>query len=105
VIEFEIGMRWTDLWRLAWRPWVPVAFAGMLRPEAGGAGGAGGGFVHTRFGVRRGGPVVVQRWRSAEALDAWARRDRAHAQPWGRFRRDEARRTADWGIWHRVRPV
>jgi hypothetical protein len=99
VIEFEIGMRWTDLWRLARRPWVPAAFAGMLRP------GAGEDFVHTRFGVRRGGPVVIQRWRSAEALDAWARRDHAHARPWGRFRREEARRTADWGIWHAVRHV
>jgi len=99
VVEFEIGMRWADLWRLARRPWVPAAFLAMLRPDA------ASGFVHTRFAVRRGGPVVIQRWRSRQALDGWARGDARHAVPWGRFRRDEARRTADWGIWHELRTV
>jgi hypothetical protein len=98
-VDFEIGMRWQDLWRLAHRPWVPLAFLGMLRPDP------ATGFVHTRFAVRRDGPVVVQRWRSRAALDGWARRDAGHAAPWGRFRRDEARRTAEWGIWHRVETV
>jgi hypothetical protein len=99
MVDFEIGMRWADLWRLAWRPWVPMAFLHMLRP------GPATGFVQTRIGVRRGGPVVVQRWSSREALDSWARGDGSHATPWRRFRRHEARRTADWGIWHRLSRV
>ena len=98
-VEFVIGMRWSHLWRLAWRPWVPVAFARMLAPapEA--------GLERTRLGIRTSGPVVVQRWASREAVDAWARdADRPHADSWARFRR-EVGGTADWGVWHEVGPV
>ena len=98
-IEFVIGMRWLELWRLAARPWVPVAFARMLvpQPEA--------GLRRTRLGVRPGGPVVVQEWESREAVDAWARdRARPHAIPWGRFRRQHGG-TAAWGVWHEVQPL
>jgi hypothetical protein len=98
-IEFVIGMRWHALWRLAIRPWVPVAFARMLLPQP------GAGLRRTRFGVRQGGPVVVQEWESREAVDAWARdRGQAHAVPWGRFRR-EVGGTADWGVWHEIQPL
>lgn len=94
-VRFEIGMRWSALWRLAHRPWVARAFLGMLRTEG------ADGLCRTWFGVRRGGPVVVQEWEGRDALDRWARADAAHARPWSRFRR-EAGGTAAWGIWHRV---
>lgn len=95
-VTFLIGMRWRALWRLVRWPWVALAFAGMLRarPET--------GLRRTRLGVRRGGPVVVQRWNSRAQLDAWARApDQAHLAPWRRFRR-EAGGTAAWGVWHEV---
>ena len=96
-VEFVIGMRWQHLWRLASRPWVPLAFARMLLPGAGGA-------TATRLAVRPAGPVVVQRWPSRDAVDRWARAaDPAHAGAWARFRR-EVGGTADWGVWHEVRP-
>ena len=96
-VIFLIGMRWRALWRLVRSPWVALAFARMLRarPEA--------GLAETRLGVRRAGPVVVQRWRSPAELRRWARaREQAHVGPWQRFRR-EVGRTATWGVWHEVR--
>jgi Domain of unknown function (DUF4188) len=96
-IEFEIGMRWAQLWRLAARPWVPAAFAGMVRPSR------NAGLLRTRVRVTPAGPAVVQLWRDRPAVDGWARdRAESHAQPWGRFAR-EAGGTHAWGIWHRVR--
>jgi hypothetical protein len=95
-VRFVIGMRWGALWRLARRPWVARAFVDMLRaePEA--------GLLRTRFGVRTAGPVVIQRWRSAEELHRWARdRQQAHAEPWRRFRAAYGG-TAAWGVWHEV---
>lgn len=96
-IEFEIGMRWAQLWRLAARPWVPRAFLGMVRPEV------NDGLLRTWIRVTPHGPAVVQLWESKPAVDGWARdRAQSHAVPWGRFAR-EAGSTQDWGIWHRVR--
>src|SRR4051812_5864850 len=98
-VEFVIGMRWDALWRLAWRPWVPLAFARMLLPQP------GAGLRATRLGVRRAGPVVVQRWDSRRAVDDWARaRGRPHLGAWRRFRR-EVGGTADWAVWHEVGPA
>jgi hypothetical protein len=98
-IEFVIGMRWDQLWRLGMRPWVPLAFARMVLPQP------GSGLQGTRLGVRPAGPVVVQRWASREAVDAWARdRARPHAISWGRFAREESG-TAAWGVWHEVAPA
>lgn len=98
-IEFEIGMRWRSLWRLAARPWVPVAFARMLHaPED-------GSLLRTWLRVTPAGPAVVQAWRDRTAVDAWSRDpDAAHIGPWRRFAR-EADGTAAWGIWHRVGPA
>ncbi len=96
-IEFEIGMRWAQLWRLAARPWVPAAFLGMIRPSR------NDGLLRTWLRVRPSGPAVVQLWESRPAVDGWARdHAQSHAEPWGRFAR-EAGTTAAWGIWHRVR--
>jgi hypothetical protein len=98
-VEFVIGMRWAQLWRLAARPWVPMAFARMLTT------GRRPGLERTRFGVRRDGPVVVQRWRDRQAVDGWARASgEAHQAPWSRFAREAPGGTASWGIWHEVAP-
>jgi hypothetical protein len=99
-VSFLIGMRWSELWRLAATPWVGASFAAML-------GGASreDGLLATSFSVRPAGPVVVQRWRSAAELHRWARaRRRPHAPAWGRFAREEGS-TAAWGVWHEVRPA
>jgi hypothetical protein len=96
-VEIEIGMGWCSLWRLAARPWVPLAFARMVAP----AGNEG--LVRSGLRVTGSGPAVVQVWRDRATLDAWSRSAAAsHLDPWRRFRR-EADGTADWGIWHRVR--
>jgi hypothetical protein len=98
-VEFEIGMRWQSLWRLGARPWVPLAFARMLRPPA------GGGLLRTRLRVTGAGPAVVQDWRDRAAVDAWSRdAGQAHLDGWRRFARQEGG-TASWGIWHRVGPA
>ena len=98
-VEVEIGMRWTALWRLAARPWVPAAFLGMVRPSA-------------NRGLRRTGLRMTRSWAGARAgvgrpagARRVARRLRAgHAGAWSRFAR-EADGTAAWGIWHRCAPA
>jgi hypothetical protein len=96
-VEIEIGMGWLSLWRLAARPWVPLAFAGMVRPAD------NQGLLRSGLRVTPSGPAIVQVWRDRPTLDAWSRSaGAAHLGPWRRFRR-EAEGTADWGIWHRVR--
>ena len=97
-VDFVIGMEWTALWRLARRPWVSWWFIKMLRSKP------STGLLGTRLGWRRRGPVVLQRWASRAQLDGWARDGRQpHAPSWARFRRI-AGGTADWGIWHELRP-
>lgn len=98
-VDFVIGMRWRALWRLIVSPWVSWWFVKMVRsdPEV--------GLERTRVRLRRRGPVVLQRWESRKRLDAWARDPRqAHAPSWARFRRS-AGGTAEWGIWHEIRPA
>jgi len=98
-IEFVIGMHWHQLWRLAARPWVPLAFARMLRPSA------GGGLRASWLRVTPAGPAIVQEWRDRDAVAAWSRNaGEAHLGPWRRFAQ-EADGTASWGIWHRVGPA
>lgn len=95
-IEFLIGMHWAHLWKLAWRPWVSKAFADMVRTEH-------HDLEATWLAVRPGGPAVVQRWRSAQALEDWAKdTSEAHAPAWGRFAREHGS-IAGWGIWHELR--
>lgn len=92
-VVFLIGMRWHHLWKLATHPWVPRAFVDMLRTDH-------PDLDRSWLAVRPGGPAIVQRWRSAQALDAWARDTRqAHAPAWGRFAREHGA-IDRWGIWH-----
>ncbi len=98
-VDVLIGMHWAQLWRLAARPWVPAAALRMVRADR------STGLLGTRYGVRRRGPYLVQRWSDRPAVDAWARaKGEVHAGPWARFAR-EASGTAAWGIWHEVTPA
>jgi hypothetical protein len=93
-VDFEIGMRWTELWRLAWQPWISAAFLRMLADE---------GPDRSRIWVAPQGPVVRQRWPSRDALHGWHRDPgHAHRGPAVRFAREHGG-TASWGLWHRVR--
>lgn len=98
-VEIEIGMRWSQMWRLAARTWVPKSAIRMVNPEA------NEGLLSSGLRITRAGPAIVQVWRDRPCLDAWARAPAAnHLQPWRRFAK-EAGSTQEWGIWHRVRPI
>jgi len=96
-VVFLIGMRINKFWKF-WK-WAPVAFAmgPMLkelaeRPER--------GLLHARvhFGLRN--VLVVQYWRSFEALHAYAVDPAAeHLPAWKAFN-DAVASNGDVGIWH-----
>jgi hypothetical protein len=93
---FLIGMRINRPWKLS--KWLPVFFAmpRMLdelrrRPDLGFLGG------HLWFGRTT---LVLQYWRSFEALTSYARHaDLAHLPAWARFRQTVGD-SGDVGIWH-----
>lgn len=93
---FLIGMRINRAWKL--HQWLPVflEMPRMLaelrrRPDLGFLGG------HVWFGRT---VVLLQYWRSFEALTAYARQPQfAHLPAWGRFRRNVGN-SGDVGIWH-----
>jgi hypothetical protein len=96
-VVFLIGMRVNRLWKL--HRWVPVAremgpmMAELMRhPEL--------GLLGYRTVIADRGPMVVQYWRSAEQLMAFARdADNPHLDAWRRFNRRVAS-NGDVGIWH-----
>jgi len=93
---FLIGMRFNRLWKI--HQWLPVTLdmprmvAELERqPELGFLGG------HSWFGRTT---IMVQYWRSFEALTRYARRsDLQHLPAWTRFRQRVGNR-GDVGIWH-----
>ncbi len=97
VTVFLIGFRINRFWKV-WR-WFPVfrEMPAMLDelgrdPEI--------GLLHSRaiFGVRN--IAILQYWKSAEHLQAYARSpDRAHLGAWRRFN-DTIGTSGDVGIWH-----
>jgi hypothetical protein len=103
MVVFLIGMRVNRPWKVhKWWP-ITVAMTRMLKelyahPEL--------GFVHAEswFGRTN---IMVQYWRSFEALEAYAKsRDHAHLPAWAAFNRAVGS-SGDVGIWHetyRVRP-
>jgi hypothetical protein len=96
-VEVEIGMRWLALWRLAARPWVPLAAARMVLPSG------NDGLLRSGVRLTWSGPALVQVWDDHETVQGWSRDSGAsHAAARKRFAR-EASGTASWGIWHRVR--
>jgi hypothetical protein len=96
-VVFLIGMRVNKWWKL--HRWLPVAkemppmLAELMRhPELGLLG-----YTMT-LGVR--GPVIVQYWRSAEQLMAFAKGgDLPHLPAWRRFNQ-RVGSNGDVGIWH-----
>lgn len=96
-VVFLIGMRINRLWKI-WRWWpVAAAMPKMLaelyrKPEL--------GLLHARshFGLRN--VLVVQYWRSFEALEAYARAPlSAHLPAWQAFN-TAVGSNGDVGIWH-----
>jgi hypothetical protein len=97
-VVFLIGMRINKLWK-PWK-WFPVfnAMGGMIRelsanPESGFLG------ARLAFASPRS-PVVIQYWRSFEALERYARaKDQRHLPAWAKFNRAVGS-NGDVGIWH-----
>lgn len=95
-VVFLIGMRVNKVWKV--HRWVPVAMAmfRMLReleahPEAGLLGYEGWGFLR---------PILVQYWRSYEALENYAKNaERLHLPAWVKYNR-LIRENDAVGIWH-----
>jgi len=96
-VVFLIGMRVNRPWKV--HRWWPIFVA--MRPmvtelEA----DPQSGILHAQFGFAFGGPVVVQYWRSFDALERYARApDARHLPAWRRFNR-LVRASGDVGIWH-----
>ena len=96
-VVFLIGMRINKLWKV-WQ-WAPVAQAmpRMLieltkQPEL--------GLLHARSHFGFPNTLVVQYWRSFEALEAYAKsRDAAHLPAWQAFNKAVGS-NGDVGIWH-----
>jgi hypothetical protein len=96
-VVFLIGMR-VNRW---WKPWqyVPVFLAmGRMLPELMRDPSLGLLHARTHFGFPN--VLVVQYWRSYEALEAYAAaRDRAHLPAWAAFNKAIGS-NGDVGIWH-----
>lgn len=93
-VVFIIGARINRFWKV--HKWLPVVRA-MNRMIKELEGQPESGFL----GYQSSGPVMVQYWRSFEALEAYARnRDQAHFPAWVAFNRANARARGDVGIWH-----
>ena len=96
-VVFLIGMRINKPWKF-WK-WAPVAAAmpRMLielakQPEL--------GLLHARSHFGFGSAMVIQYWKSFEALEAYAKaRDHTHLPAWQAFNKAVAS-NGDVGIWH-----
>jgi hypothetical protein len=96
-VVFLIGMRINKLWRFD--KWLPVASAmtPMLtslftHPEK--------GFLHGEFFWNLNGPVVIQYWKSFEALEKFARNPSdPHLEAWKKFNQAVGA-DGNVGIWH-----
>ncbi|MHA3834125.1 DUF4188 domain-containing protein [Terrabacter sp. AAH1] len=109
---FLIGMRVNQ----PWRPdlWLPVlgAMPGMIaelyRAKAAAARGDGPdlGFLEARTLIGSGGPTVVQYWRDAQSIYAYANDpERLHRPAWTAFYRRSRKATGAVGIWHETYAV
>lgn len=95
-VVFLIGMRVNKFWKF--HQWLPVAMAMprmikelMTHPEI--------GFISAESWFGRT-TIMVQYWKSFEALEAYARnKDAAHFPAWQNFNR-RIKSNGDVGIWH-----
>ncbi|WP_353355218.1 DUF4188 domain-containing protein [Intrasporangium sp. DVR] len=112
IAVFLIGLRinqvWRpDLWLPALRAMGPMV-AELHSARAAAARGAGEdlGFLGHRTLVGAGGPTIVQYWRSAEHIHAWAGHgDRAHRPAVKAFYERGRRAAGAVGIWHETYAV
>jgi hypothetical protein len=96
-VVFLIGMRVNKPWKI-WK-WLPVA-AAMPKMLIELAKQPGLGLLHARSHFGFPDTMVVQYWRSFEALEAYAKaRDKAHLPAWQAFNKAIAS-NGDVGIWH-----
>jgi hypothetical protein len=96
-VIFLIGMRINRLWK-PWR-WLPVATAmPRMVAELGRQPELGLLHARTHFGIRN--IMMLQYWRSFDALEAYARNaSAAHLPAWQALQR-EIGTNGDVGIWH-----
>lgn len=96
-VVFLIGMRFNRWWKF-WQ-WLPVVRAmGRMLPEL--ARQPELGLLHARSHFGFPGIMVVQYWRSYDALEAYASaRDKAHLPAWAAFNCSIGS-NGDVGIWH-----
>lgn len=100
---FLIGMRVNQ----PWRPdrWLPV-FLAMPRMLAELSRDRSRGFLGARTLLGSGGPTVVQYWRSAEDIEAYAADPSgAHRPAWTAFNRRARGARGAVGIWHETYAV
>ncbi|MCC9175627.1 DUF4188 domain-containing protein [Arthrobacter sp. zg-Y179] len=85
-----------------WRPdhWLQV-FAAMPRMLAELSADPDSGMLGYRITLGSGGPLVVQYWKSAEELFAYASKpDAEHRRAWAAFNRIARKAPNSVGIWH-----
>jgi hypothetical protein len=98
VVVFLIGMRVNRPWRVDL--WLPV-FTAMPRMVAELSRDASRGFLGARTTVGAGGPLLVQYWRSADDLQAYAADPEGlHRPAWTAFHRRARTARGAVGIWH-----
>lgn len=98
LVVFLIGMRINR----PWRPdlWLP-AFTAMPRMLAELSAEPESGLLGYRITIGAGGPLVIQHWKSAEQLYAYAgRTDAEHRPAWAAFNRAARKSPGGVGIWH-----
>lgn len=112
IAVFLIGMRLNKPWRVdQWGP-VATAMSAMIpelyRAKASALEGSGPdlGFLDARTLLGARGPTVIQYWRSADDIYAYANDpDRLHRPAWHAFYRRAHRATNAVGIWHETYAV
>ncbi|MBD1821020.1 DUF4188 domain-containing protein [Cyanobacteria bacterium FACHB-DQ100] len=98
-VIFLIGMRINKIWKV--HKWLPV-FLAMPRMIKELQADPNSGFLGHIAGI----PVIVQYWRSFEALEAYARsRDKEHWPAWVNFNKRLSNSRGDVGIWHETYKV
>jgi hypothetical protein len=101
-VVFMIGARFNKIWKLPKHFWFVMSMPKMLKelekqPEMGLLG------YRQHFGLRS--AMIIQYWRSYEALEAYSRnRDAVHFPNWVRFNKTIGS-NGDIGIWHETYKV
>lgn len=98
-VVFLIGMRINKIWKI--HKWLPL-FLAMPRMLKELQADPNSGFLGHVAGL----PVIVQYWRSFEALEAYARtQDKEHWPAWVNFNQQVGNSRGDVGIWHETYKV